>query len=586
MLAICERLMCSLCIFEFLVKFLSDSVMDETESESSEVQETERVERLTVASSKPVVLHQSGQAVTALLDDSSDSVTEHGFTDENGSSELLLAENNETIVDSLTLADTDGVSYNAEDSCPAFENVAEILSQSEANENGLSATYGVESATVPSYTSSFVDNTVEDVANSDEMLHLSCDNGDDVGGHSDTSLSRETAVVHDENETLLNSTEEALAVDDVQASAADIHSTSVDSSVTESYDKQMMDIAELSIRDAAESSTSDQPVSETSNDWLNILGHDRLRKRIVHAGQEHCRPQRGQLVTVKCSGRLEDGTEIDRHDELKLVLGDVDFIHAFDLCISLMDKDEKCELVSDAQYAYGAIGREPDVPPNATVTYEIELLNFEDQPSLLSVPVCERLRLSNEKRERGNYLYARNDCIQAIRVYEKAIKIADTEGSSLSESASDLQLLLESRIKCFNNLAAAQLKIEAWDAAIQSCNNVLRVQPDNVKALFRKAKCLISRGEYDTAGALLRRALKLDQDNKTVQNELTRLEKKTKEQETHQRQLYKKMLGTASDETAAMRQEGIKQWQWYSMFGIAALVLSASVAAYRHFSHT
>jgi len=31
-------------------------------------------------------------------------------------------------------------------------------------------------------------------------------------------------------------------------------------------------------------------------------------------------------VTVKCCGRLEDGTEIDRYDDLKLVLGDSDFI--------------------------------------------------------------------------------------------------------------------------------------------------------------------------------------------------------------------------------------------------------------------
>jgi len=30
---------------------------------------------------------------------------------------------------------------------------------------------------------------------------------------------------------------------------------------------------------------------------------------------------------------------------------------AFDLCIPLMDREEKCELVSDAQYAYGELGR-------------------------------------------------------------------------------------------------------------------------------------------------------------------------------------------------------------------------------------
>jgi len=36
-----------------------------------------------------------------------------------------------------------------------------------------------------------------------------------------------------------------------------------------------------------------------------------------------------------------------------------------------------------------------------------------------------------------------------------------------------------------------------------------------------------------------------------------RVEKKTKEQETHQKQLYKKMLGTAGDEGVASRQEVI-----------------------------
>jgi len=48
--------------------------------------------------------------------------------------------------------------------------------------------------------------------------------------------------------------------------------------------------------------------------------------QVIRAGHKVDCPQRGQLVTVKCCGRLEDGTEIDRHDELKLVLGDADFI--------------------------------------------------------------------------------------------------------------------------------------------------------------------------------------------------------------------------------------------------------------------
>ena len=32
------------------------------------------------------------------------------------------------------------------------------------------------------------------------------------------------------------------------------------------------------------------------------------------------------------------------------------------------------------------------------------------------------------------------------------------------------------------------MQVEAWDAAIQSCEEVLKKQSENVKALFRKGK--------------------------------------------------------------------------------------------------
>lgn len=48
--------------------------------------------------------------------------------------------------------------------------------------------------------------------------------------------------------------------------------------------------------------------------------------------------------------------------------------------------------------------------------------------------------------------------------------------------------LLEVKIKCLNNLAASQLKLDHYEAALRSCNQVLEQQPDNIKALFRKGK--------------------------------------------------------------------------------------------------
>lgn len=62
----------------------------------------------------------------------------------------------------------------------------------------------------------------------------------------------------------------------------------------------------------------------------------------------------------------------------------------------------------------------------------------------------------------------------------------DNEKGEISDS--DLQSILEDRISVCNNMAAAQIKMENYSAALSSLQIVLKCQPNNVKAHFRKAK--------------------------------------------------------------------------------------------------
>lgn len=55
--------------------------------------------------------------------------------------------------------------------------------------------------------------------------------------------------------------------------------------------------------------------------------------------------------------------------------------------------------------------------------------------------------------------------------------------------------LLQLKVKCLNNLAASQLKLDHYRAALRSCSLVLEHQPDNIKALFRKGKVGLSHGQ-------------------------------------------------------------------------------------------
>lgn len=103
---------------------------------------------------------------------------------------------------------------------------------------------------------------------------------------------------------------------------------------------------------------------------------------------------------------------------------------------------------------------------------------------------------SNKKRERGNWWYSRGDNNIAIQCYRRALDYLDEveggiilpENKKHEVSDSDLQSLLEDRISVYNNMAAAQIKMEMFDAALTSLQIVLRCQPNNVKAHFRKAK--------------------------------------------------------------------------------------------------
>lgn len=67
--------------------------------------------------------------------------------------------------------------------------------------------------------------------------------------------------------------------------------------------------------------------------------------------------------------------------------------------------------------------RSPDVPPNASLTLEVELLAARDAPDLELLSGREKVQLANRKRERGNFFYQQADYVLAINSYDIALRI-------------------------------------------------------------------------------------------------------------------------------------------------------------------
>jgi peptidylprolyl isomerase len=92
-------------------------------------------------------------------------------------------------------------------------------------------------------------------------------------------------------------------------------------------------------------------------------------------------PQSGQNVTVHYTGTLEDGTKfdssLDHGQPFTFQIGVRRVIQGWDEGVMTMKVGGKRKLVIPPQLGYGARGYPPVIPPNATLVFEVELLDVQ-----------------------------------------------------------------------------------------------------------------------------------------------------------------------------------------------------------------
>ena len=103
-------------------------------------------------------------------------------------------------------------------------------------------------------------------------------------------------------------------------------------------------------------------------------------RMIIHKNGNGEIPKKGQTVEVHYSGMLEDGTKfdssVDRARPFKFKLGEGRVIKGWEEALSIMSKGEKRTLIIPPELGYGERGTGP-IPPNSTLIFEVELLNYK-----------------------------------------------------------------------------------------------------------------------------------------------------------------------------------------------------------------
>jgi len=89
----------------------------------------------------------------------------------------------------------------------------------------------------------------------------------------------------------------------------------------------------------------------------------------------------GDTVAVHYVGTLEDGTQFDssrdRGEPIVFTLGAGEVIEGWEQGIAGMAVGGQRRLVIPPELAYGAAGSPPVIPPDATLTFEVELIEIQ-----------------------------------------------------------------------------------------------------------------------------------------------------------------------------------------------------------------
>jgi FK506-binding protein 4/5 len=213
-----------------------------------------------------------------------------------------------------------------------------------------------------------------------------------------------------------------------------------------------------------------------------VIVPNQLSKRVLREGDaSSLTPPPNADVTVHYTGKLLDGTVFDssvkRNEPFKFKIGQGSVIKGWDQGVATMKLGEKCILRCEPDFAYGASGSPPTIPPNSTLEFEVELLSWSDMEAVADTEDNVEKRL---KRAGSGYSSPTDSSTATIKYSARLLPAGTTffeqkeEKLVIGEDPAALQGL-EAAIKSMKQGEISVFKVKSAWAYGSAGNSALKV---------------------------------------------------------------------------------------------------------------
>jgi len=135
---------------------------------------------------------------------------------------------------------------------------------------------------------------------------------------------------------------------------------------------------------------------------------------------------------------------------------------------------------------------------------------------VVEMSIAEKISWCEQFKLEGNDLFLEGQYYRALQKFTKALVYYEY---CFPDSVEEETKLEQIRLTNLLNCAACELKLKMWTETIQHCYQALKIDPENVKALYRRAKAYRMKDEYDLAKNDILHALQLQPKDSMLQKE-------------------------------------------------------------------